>query len=88
MGQLALEKEQYELASELLRFVVPPGDNDGLWSGGHEALGGAVNAALLHKPASQMQRQGVRCSTCTCTECVDNLSCKCHGFQFCLRPVL
>ena len=43
--QLALAEGMFELAAELLRFVIPPNDTDNILAGGTDAAAAAAAAA-------------------------------------------
>ena len=47
MRQLALAEGMFELAAELLRFVIPPDDTDNILAGGMEAAAAAAVAAAV-----------------------------------------
>jgi len=50
--QLALAEGMFELAAELLRFVIPPNDTDNILAGGTEAAGAAAAAAAAAATAA------------------------------------
>ncbi len=60
--QLALAEAQYDLAAELLRFVVPPTDNDNLFASinGAQAAGQQAGAAKNASPAPPRVRRSYR----------------------------
>lgn len=60
--QLALAEAQYDLAAELLRFVVPPTDNDNLFASinGAHAAGQQAGAAKSASPAPPRVRRSYR----------------------------
>ena len=51
-AQLALAEGMFELAAELLRFVIPPIDTDNILAGGTEAAGAAADAAAAAAAAA------------------------------------
>ena len=60
--QLALAEAQYDLAAELLRFVVPPTDNDNLFASINGAHGVGQQAEAAKNAAAAPPRVGGRLS--------------------------
>lgn len=72
--QASLEARQYDLASELLRFLIPPGDNDILAAMPSQASASQQDSGKS-TPAAGSQSAGVSPPSChLCQKCV------------CLRP--